>query len=290
MTTEEIKNECIRRGEYTIGVFESGRANALIFVYLLGLAFLFLSLIWFFTPNIKGIFGDSKVFNIILFVFVILGVAIFFMIRQLRNLLIRKNDTVTFDKCGISYNGSNERLSERLFNLKWSEISNIDIEELQGHRQILFNYVIHTETEKEYRINNLTEGRDFALNDFMWLTNYFSGKEVFDAEKMNNFSKEAQPSISLFSILLCLISCFLNGFVVMFNLEEMETIVVPFGNKAHIFIPLVFIGSIILSVLEFIIKRRKDSRYKLLSLCSGLSFVFCFISLFLLIFSSCVLF
>lgn len=280
MTTEEIKNECIRRGEYTISKFTPERANAQIAFYAMGILLpIFLLLIFFVTPLGDDISEAPMAVRILLLILdLVLFAVSFFILKELRKILTCKNDTITFDKRGISYNGSDERMPERLFNLKWSEISNIDIEEQMG-RGVSFNYVIRTTNEKEYKINNLMEGRDFAVNDFMWLTNFFSGKEVFNSEKMEKLSERCQPTISYSFIVLCCITSLLYTYSILLDpsLTKIFNGIELFIANIHILAPLFIVISISAFALEFVIAKRKDSRYQLLSLRSFIHFVICFV-------------
>ncbi|MBQ8722252.1 MAG: hypothetical protein IJY67_08955 [Paludibacteraceae bacterium] len=277
MTTEEIKNECIRRGEYTISKFTPERANAQIAFYAMGILLpIFLLLIFFVTPLGDDISEAPMAVRISLLILdLVLFAVSFFILKELRKILTCKNDTITFDKRGISYNGSDERMPERLFNLKWSEISNIDIEEQMG-RGVSFNYVIRTTNEKEYKINNLMEGRDFAVNDFMWLTNFFSGKEVFNSEKMEKLSERCQPTISWFlMVLACIASMLLTSAIAFFDTTKGMIVELVIAN-IYIAIPLFVIPFITIFALEFMVAKRKDSRYQLLSMRSFVNFAFCY--------------
>lgn len=278
MTTEEIKNECILRGEYTMSKFTSERANAQIAFYAMGILLpIFLLLMFFATPLRNDISEAPMAMRILLLILdLVLFAVSFFMLKELRKILTCKNDTITFDKRGISYNGSDERMPERLFNLKWSEISNIDIKEQQTRKGALLNYVIRTTNEKEYKINNLMEGRDFAVNDFMWLTNYFNGKEVFNSERIEKLSKRCQPTISWFlMVLVCIASMLLTSAIAFFSTTKGMIVELVIANT-YIAIPLFVIPFITIFALEFIIAKRKDSRYQLLSVRSCINFAFCY--------------
>lgn len=283
MTTEEIKNECIRRGEYTMSKFSPERANAQIAFYAITMMVPILFPLMFLSSPFKNNIFEAPTFVIVFLSIFEIGLCVAvgtLLLKQLKKILIYKEDTITFDKHGISYNGSNERMPERLFNLKWDEISNIDIEEQQMGKGISFNYVISTTNEKEYKINNLVEGRDFAVNDFMWLTNYFSGKEVFNAEKMKKLSERSQPTISWSLIVLCCIASLLLTYSILLDypsLTKMMNGIELFIANIHILAPLFIVISISAFALEFVIAKRKDSRYQLLSLRSFIHFATCFV-------------
>lgn len=123
------------------------------------------------------------------------------------------------------------------------------------------------------------EGRDFAVNDFMWLTNFFSGKEVFNSEKMKKLSERCQPTISWFLIVLCCIASLLLTYSILLDypsLTKMMNGIELFIANIHILAPLFIVISISAFALEFVIAKRKDSRYKLLSMRSFVNFAFCY--------------
>ena len=283
MTTEEIKNECIQRGEYTMSKFTPKRANAQIAFYAITMMVPILFPLMFLSSPFKNNIFEAPTFVIVFLSIYEIGLCVAagtLVLKQLKKILMYKEDTITFDKRGISYNGSDECMPERLFNLKWDEISNVEIKGQQTGRGVSFDYVIYTTDKKRYEIDNLTEGGDFAVNDFMWLTNYFSRKEVFNAEKMKKLSERSQPTISWSLIVLCCIASLLLTYSILLDypsLTKMMNGIELFIANTHILAPLFIVISISAFALEFVIAKRKDSRYQLLSLRSFIHFATCFV-------------
>ena len=97
---------------------------------------------------------------------------------------------------------------------------------------------------------------------------------------MEKLSERCQPTISWFLIVLCCIASLLLTYSILLDypsLTKMMNGIELFIANIHILAPLFIVISISAFALEFVIAKRKDSRYQLLSLRSFIHFATCFV-------------
>lgn len=203
MTIEEIKNMCIQQGEYTMKTMTLTKKFAGICLFAISISPIFILVCTF--SDVDNPPSDVDLF-FIFFVIILLLIMAFILYKgkiltQTKNIFLKRKDTITFTKEGIIYNGSKRILPKRLFNLKWKEISSIKIineekdiynpKNWQDYEDLYEDtyYVIRTTSGEKYKIAISYS----TYMKWMWLTNHFSGKEIF---KEVDYSENHQKGIN----------------------------------------------------------------------------------------------
>ena len=286
MTTEEIKNECIQRGEYTIKAFSNTFLKSYLGIYgfatsiplwIIGIICTFAILFDDFRMPIEGWIAFT-------FIFCISLLLPYMFIPKIKILLKQKNDIIKFTKQGITYIGY-----EKNFDVKWNDVSNVNFIEIINKNIVNIYYTIHTIEEKTYKFDTASTAIN-SLDKWVWLTNYFSGKDIFDAEKQTEI-KDKLKKTSPFLAILGISSSIIAGTIYIISMFDETNAFVEFpqikfswywilSNFWYLFIVI----EITILFLDCFLRNGKSKKNSLLSKINQSSIIVSLVSMVYLIF------